>query len=69
MWSGELWGGFVEGRLDKQHIDDGFGGSHIRYAPALFSSRREARQQYQDVRKIGLTELLNVPRKRAQTKG
>lgn len=47
-----LWGGFIEGKLDIQWIDDGFGGENRRWVPALFLTNKEARQQYEDVRKV-----------------
>lgn len=47
-----LYGGFIDGKLDWREIDDRWGGSHHRMAPALFRSRREARAQYEDVRPI-----------------
>ncbi len=47
-----FWAGFVNGNLGQQRVDDGFGGSNARIAPALFYTRREARTQYDDVRKV-----------------
>jgi hypothetical protein len=52
-----LWGGFCDDRLDLIRINDGFGGENIRFIPAVFNSRKEARRQYADVRKIELREL------------
>lgn len=69
MWTRELWGGFAEGKLDMRRMNDGFGGTNFRHAPALFTSRQDARQQYEDVRRIGLTELLSDPRKKRLAKG
>ena len=48
----KLWGGFVDGCLHWQTVDDGFGGEHNRLAAALFITRKEAREQYQDVRRV-----------------
>lgn len=53
----DLWAGFQAGQLDYQHVDDGWGGSNHRWAPALFRNRNDARRQYQDVRKVRVTEL------------
>lgn len=50
-----FWGGFVDDKLDKRIIDTGFGGfgaDGARRMPALFINRCDARQQYQDVRKV-----------------
>lgn len=52
-----MWGGFINGQLSQGRIDDYFGGSHVRVAPAIFYTRREARNQYQDVRKIQIQEV------------
>lgn len=52
-----MWGGFIEGKLSQGRIDDYFGGSNVRVAPAIFYTRREAREQYQDVRKIQIEEV------------
>lgn len=57
MWSKKIWGGFVANRLDTQRVNDGFGGENIRNAPALFANRKDARQQYQDVRPVLVQEI------------
>jgi hypothetical protein len=51
------WGGFSNGKLDVLKIDDGFGGHNERLVPAIFISHKEARRQYQDVRKIRMSYL------------
>lgn len=51
-----VWGGFVNGRLAWQTVDDGWGGAHQRRIPALFKHRVDARAQYQDVRKVTIME-------------
>lgn len=53
-----FWAGFVDGHLDMLRVDDGFGGygKTIRLSPALFRTRRQARAQYMDVRKVYVCE-------------
>ena len=51
-----LYGGFSDGKLHWQEIDDGWGGTNWRKTPALFKTRQEARVQYRDVRKIEIKE-------------
>lgn len=64
-WTRTMWGGFCGGSLDMRWMDDRWGGRNERAAPALFTSRKAARVQYEDVRKVDLTELLNTgPRRR-----
>lgn len=49
-----LWGGFIDGNLDVREIDTGWGGwgqGFIRM-PMVFTTRAEARRQYEDVRKV-----------------
>lgn len=60
MYQKIMWGGFIADKLDIREIDDGWGGwgQQRRRAPALFTNRKAAREQYQDVRKVDLTELL-----------
>lgn len=51
----KAWGGFADGKLDVWEIDDGwggFGGSGSRRSPAIFTSRKVARQRFMDVRPI-----------------
>ncbi len=60
-----LYAGFTNGKLDWLEIDDGFGGTNWRKAPAIFKGREACRVQYQDVRKV---ELKISPKKR-RTKG
>jgi len=55
----QLWGGFVDGKLDITTMDTGFGGfgsgDGIRKIAAIFWSKKAAREEYQDVRPINLT--------------
>lgn len=60
-----FYGGFVDGKLDDRRIDDEFGGTNWRRAPAIFRNRREARAQYEDVREV---EIREAPRKRRQSR-
>lgn len=48
----KLYGGFSDGKLDWNELDDGFGGRNWRKVPAIFRTRQEARVQYQDVRRV-----------------
>lgn len=51
-----LWGGFVADKLHYRDIDTGWGGfgsgDGLRRMPAIFTSRKAAREEYQDVRPI-----------------
>ena len=53
-----VWGGFVGGRLHVRGIDTGFGGwsGRLMPAPAIFTSYRAARKEYQDVRPVLMKE-------------
>lgn len=55
----KAWGGFSSGRLDMREMDDKWGGENKRMVPAIFRNRKEARRQYQDVRRV---EIRQVPR-------
>jgi hypothetical protein len=52
-----MWGGFVDGKIDRGNIDDHWGGQNERPAPAIFTSCKEARRQYQDVRPVTIEYL------------
>lgn len=55
----KAWGGFVDGKLNMMLVDTGFGGwgkTH-RIVPAIFKNRKSAREEYQDVRPVQITEL------------
>jgi hypothetical protein len=56
----KIWGGFVGGKLDWGEVDDHWGGLNERPALALFTSHKEAREQYQDVRAVEITYLEGV---------
>lgn len=46
MWTKIMW-------------DDKFGGKHERRSPAIFTSLKAAREQYNDVRKVDLCEVIS----------
>ena len=51
----KAWGGFVDGRLSIDRVDDGWGGfgaNARRETPAVFLSRAKARACYADVRPV-----------------
>ena len=50
-----MWAGFSEGRLHCYVVDDFFGGEHHSVRPAIFRTRKEAREQYIDVRAVVVT--------------
>jgi hypothetical protein len=49
-----FWAGFGDGKLMVELADNGFGGwgKNFHRAPTLFTSREEARRQFDDVRKV-----------------
>lgn len=49
------WGGFAEGNLVWRQIDDKFAGENLRMSPAIFKTRREAREQFEDVRRVRIS--------------
>lgn len=56
--SRQLWGGYVDNRLDIREVDTGWGGfgsgDGMRRMPAIFTSRKAAREEYMDVRPVKL---------------
>lgn len=60
----QLWGGFIDNKLDVRWINDGWGGEHYRWIPALFLTRKEAQAQYEDVRKIEVPGRMTTDRVR-----
>ena len=50
----QFWAGIVNEKVDIRGVDNGFGGfgEAKHRAPALFTSRKEARRQYKEVRKV-----------------
>ena len=50
----KFWGGFREGKLDMREIDTG---CTMRMVPAIFYTRKEARQEYEDVRPVKIFEI------------
>jgi len=65
----KLWGGFVDGRLDIRNMDTGFGGfgsAHsICRVPAVFASKKRAREEYDDVREVEIATTAE-PRTKAR---
>lgn len=59
----KVYGGFVDGKLDWRDVDDGL--TIWRQTPAVFKRRQEALVQYEDVRRIEITE---EPPKRRQSR-
>lgn len=57
MMSKTFWAGFSDGKICLSDIDDGWGGfvGPHRKSPMIFSSKKAARKQFQDVRKIKIT--------------
>jgi hypothetical protein len=58
MYAKTFWGGFVEGNLDKLAVDTGWGGygnGELTLMPAIFATRKAAREKYQDVRRVDVT--------------
>lgn len=55
----QLWAGFVDGRVFLMEIDTGFGGfgAGKDRMQALFTSRRAARAQFKDVRRVEIREI------------
>lgn len=56
----QFWAGFVNGKIDVPRVNDGFGGANRRRCPALFTNRQQAREQYQDVRKVEVRTVSKV---------
>jgi hypothetical protein len=59
----KYWGGFVDDKLNIRKVNDGFGGENFRSCPAVFTSRKEARRQYNDVRKLKILKAGKSKRK------
>lgn len=56
----KYWAGFLDGKLDTRDVDTGWGGfgeDGFRVMPAIFTSRKTARQQYEDVREVQINEV------------
>ena len=53
------WAGFSEGELHYLDADTGFGGygEGTTQAPALFLWKKDAKAQYEDVRKVRIVEV------------
>lgn len=55
-----FWGGFVDGSLCWEVVDDGWGGfgeGRRSWRPCVFRTRREARKCFHDVRKVIISEV------------
>ncbi len=55
MKTRRYWGGFMNGRLHTMEVDSGWGGfgtGDRTRVPAIFTTRKAAREQYQDVRPV-----------------
>jgi hypothetical protein len=50
----QYWAGFQDDRIDTRHVNTGWGGKGASESrmPMLFISKAEAREQYEDVRKV-----------------
>jgi hypothetical protein len=61
----QFWAGFLNDKLHVRDTDDGQGGwacgHHM--APALYTTRAEARTRYEDVRKVEI-RVVGKPKKR-----
>lgn len=57
----KLWAGFTEGKLDLRDMDTGWGGfgsgDGMRVIPAIFTTKKAARQEYEDVRPVKIMEV------------
>jgi hypothetical protein len=66
LYQRKLWAGFSDGRLFFGEMDTGWGGygsgDGMRRMPSLFTTKREAREQFQDARQVEIREL---PKRRA----
>lgn len=55
-----MWAGFTDGNLCMANVDDGWGGygeGRRIVHPCLFPTRRKAREQFRDVRRVEIREL------------
>lgn len=62
----QFWAGFCDGHIHTDEVDTGFGGKGVTIVrmPKLFTSRTNARREYEDVRKVEV----RVVSKRARSK-
>lgn len=53
------WGGFSGDKLNVSDVPnfDGYGAPDRHNAPAVFMSRKDARREYRDVRRVRITEV------------
>jgi hypothetical protein len=47
------WGGFVNGRLDRNRCEDAYNIFGLKYA--IYTAKRAAKARYQDVRRVYIT--------------
>lgn len=52
-----FWAGFSGGKLFIDTIDDAWTNRHHRKSPFLFTTRKQAREQFQDVRRVRVSEV------------
>jgi hypothetical protein len=55
----KAWGGFVDDKLNWHLVDTGLGGWGVTYRmmPAVFKTRKDARSEYHDVRRVEIREI------------
>lgn len=53
----KAWAGFTDGKLLFYTVDDCFGGSNYHESPAIFKTRKEAKAQFEDVRRVEIKEV------------
>lgn len=53
----KMWGGFVDGKLFKQcvHRFPQPGAQYEQWSPSIFYTRKAAREQFEDVRRVTVT--------------
>ncbi len=54
------WGGFCDGELEFIYVDTGFGGygtkTYVKI-PAVFKTKKKAREEFTDVRRVEIREV------------
>lgn len=53
-----MWAGFVNGKILMETCNDYWKGENIRPMPMLFRTKKEAMEQFVDVRKIKISEVV-----------
>lgn len=60
----QFWAGMSDGKIAREIVADGFGSpSHERRIPALFTTKAQALEQYQDVRKVEV-RIISKPKRK-----